>query len=93
MTTYRAKYGGLVLWVEGSDKGWKQHVHDSAIDDAGEMLHGGPFGANVSSTQPSYPDLNSAKEAACEEATRRKHPDGKRSCEEASIVWHEVPNT
>lgn len=91
MKTYRAEYQNLTLWVEGEHTTWRHNVHDPAIDEAGVMLFGSAFGA-ATSTNEIHADPNAAKEAACAEATRRRHPMGECGCDEASILWREAPN-
>jgi hypothetical protein len=90
MTTFRAEYEGLALWVAGEDNKWKQHVHNKSLDKGGAIVFGTPFGAHPSTAI--YASEAAAKQAACIEATRRKHPDGETDCEAVGIVWKQVPN-
>jgi hypothetical protein len=91
MTIFHAEYQGLALWVQGEANQWKQHVHEPAIDTAGQTVFGSPFAAAPSAT--TYGSEAEAKKAACAEATSRKHPDGEVGCEEAGIVWKEIAET
>ncbi len=88
--TYRAEYEGLVLWVQREGKSWKQHVHQAGIDKGAKALWETPFGASVADKQGVYEDPATAQEAACNEATGRRHPDGECDCKAAGILWRQV---